>query len=94
MVYGAAMIRTRLKVRRTRTRKERVKFARYVGVRLMPGGREIKLSTGKTRNETVNKLIAKATVGGGDPISVARPSGGYGFVRNVRSGGEGGQNIP
>lgn len=83
------MIHTRLKVRRARTRKERVKFARYVGVRLMPGGREIKLSTGKTRNETVHKLIEKAAVGGGDQLTVANSTGGYGGgnVRNRITGG-------
>lgn len=72
-------IETRLAVRKTRNRRESANRKQFVGIRRLPGGREIKLVVTKRRSEAVNRTIARAAQGGGDAINTAGAAqGGYG----------------
>jgi len=80
-------IETRLAVRKTRNRRESAGRKQFVGIRRLPGGREIKLVVTKRRSEAVNRTIARSTQGGGDEIATTGSSQG-GYASSGAGGGD------
>lgn len=92
-------IQTRLAVRKARNRREKAGRKEFVGVRRLPGGREIKLVVTKRRADAVQRTIVRANQGGGSVADTGGGStggynyGGAGSIRDPDNGGRGGREI-